>query len=93
MKKFIGDRLGQLAKSDLAKGCIMAMLTALVTAIYTQLNSSEAHIPTVHDLLVMGKSVALVGAVYLMKQLGTNSDGKFLKKEPVPPVKDGEGKE
>lgn len=82
--KLIGDKLFQLAKGDFVKGLIMAMLTSLATAIYQQLTSSAAHLPTGAELLVMLKAAGTVGGIYLTKNFLTSSDDKFLKKEPKP---------
>ncbi len=80
--KLIGEKLFQLAKGDLISGFVMAFLTAIATALYTQLNSDGAHLPTLAELLLMGKAALSVAIIYLLKNFLENSDGKFAKPEP-----------
>ncbi len=84
--KLIGDKLFQLAKDDLLKGFVMAFLTALATAVYTQLNADAMHIPTFAELLLMGKAALSVAIIYLLKNFLSNSDDKFAKPEPKKPT-------
>jgi hypothetical protein len=65
---------------DLGKGIIIAVITAFVTALYQQISAGNV-IPTA-DQLRADAVVALGAAIsYLLKNLVTNSEGKFLTKD------------
>ena len=71
----------QISTSDLFKGFIMAVLTVVVSGLYTALQATPIHFPTWLELQSIGLMGLAAGLAYLMKQFLTNSDGKFLKKE------------
>lgn len=78
--KLIGEKLGQLKSNDLLKGFITAMITVIVTSLYSSIQSGT--IPT--DWLFWKTQLMLglgAGLSYLIKNFLTNSDDKFLKKE------------
>ena len=60
---------------DLVKGLILAVFTAVLTAVYEMLQKSE---------VIEFKKLALAGLIaltaYLIKQLGTDTENKFLGK-------------
>lgn len=69
----------KLAASDLVKSAIMAGLTAIGTLLLPILNSgSFPDLAQLQAALINGVSVA---GIYLLKNLLTNSDDKFLAKE------------
>ena len=71
-----------LGLKDLAKGAIMAILTVIVTGLYTALNAVPPSIPDLPTLENLGAAGLVAGAIYLMKNFLTNSNDQFLKKEP-----------
>lgn len=69
-----------LGLRDIAKGFLVAMLTAIITGLGTVLQNGT--IPTeteLKNLVLIGLSA---GIAYLGKNLLTNSNDQFLKKEP-----------
>lgn len=83
MKTIIGDKIGQLAKSDIVKGFIMAILTVIVTFAYTSIQSGTLPIDAAtwkHEAF-LGMAA---GLSYLIKNIFTNSNDQFLKAEPKP---------
>lgn len=78
--------LFSLGKSDLIKGAIMAALAAIVTGV-TEILTGLTAIPVVYPSLVTLEHLALAGVsafgIYLAKNFLTNSEDKFLKKEPT----------
>lgn len=79
MKK---SNLGNLGSSDFIKGLITAVLTAFCTSLLQVLNNGG--LPTAADLKFSGIAATAAFLGYLLKNLGTNSDDKFLKKENSP---------
>jgi hypothetical protein len=68
---------------DLAKGAIVAIISAVVTAIIPVIESGT--LPTIEQLKAAGWMALTAGVSYLLKNLFTNSDDSFLKGEPVAP--------
>lgn len=64
---------------DIVKGLITSILTAVVSGVYTTVNSGA--IPTPTDLKVISFTGATAGIGYILKNVLTNSDDQFLKKE------------
>lgn len=70
----------RLGKSDLFKGFIMAIGTAIATALIPILQSGTfPDMATLVNALVVGVTA---GLVYLLKNLFTNSQGETFKSEP-----------
>ena len=69
------SKLLKLGKNDYVKGLIVAILTAVLTAIYQTLTTGY---------VVSYKEVATVSVIsaigYILKNLGTNENGEILKK-------------
>jgi hypothetical protein len=78
--------LFNLGKSDLIKGSIMAALSAIVAGV-TEILTGLTSVPVVYPNLVTIEHLVLVGisafGIYLAKNFLTNSEDKFLKKEPT----------
>lgn len=72
----------KLGWKDAGKGFIMAIITAILTGVYTSVQAGQ--IPTTfaqfQPMLMTG---ATAGIGYLIKNLATNSKDEFLKAEPV----------
>lgn len=68
---------------DLAKGAIVAIISAIVTAIIPVIDSGS--LPTFEQLKAAGWMALTAGVSYLLKNLFTNSDDAFMKGEPVQP--------
>jgi hypothetical protein len=66
---------------DLAKGAIVAIISAIVTAVIPVIDSGS--LPTFEQLKAAGWMALTAGVSYLLKNLFTNSDDSFLKGEPV----------
>lgn len=64
---------------DLGKGFIVAALTAVVTGVYTSIQSGT--LPDLATLKTIGMTALLAGISYLCKNLLTNSNDELLKKE------------
>lgn len=80
-KQLIGEKFGQLSLKDLIKGFIMSVLAVLVTYAGQALQTNT--FPTDVHTWVLELKIALgVGIAYILKNLFTNSDDKFLKAEP-----------
>lgn len=69
----------KLETKDWLRGFGMAVGTAILTAVYTSLQSGS--LPTVEELSQLGVVGLTAGVAYILKNLGTNSDDKFLKSE------------
>jgi hypothetical protein len=76
MSKFLNLNL-----SDFAKGLIVAVLTVIVTGIGDIV--ATGGFPTGPQLKIIGLAALSAGIAYIIKNLLTNSEGKFLAKEPV----------
>lgn len=68
---------------DLAKGAVVAIISALVTTIIPVVDSGS--LPTFEQLKSAGWVALTAGVSYLLKNLFTNSDDAFMKGEPVGP--------
>ncbi len=68
---------------DLIKGAIVAIISAIVTAIIPVIDSGS--LPTMEQLKAAGWMALTAGVSYLLKNLFTNSNDSFLKGEPVEP--------
>ncbi len=68
---------------DLAKGAIVAIISALVSAIIPAIDSGT--LPDMAQLKAAGWIALTAGVSYLLKNLFTNSDDAFMKAEPVQP--------
>lgn len=80
MKKLIGDGFLQLKSSDLVKGFIMAVLSVLITWIGQGLQSGV--FPMDKATWILELKIAFgAGIAYLIKNLFTNADDKFLVKD------------
>jgi hypothetical protein len=72
----------KLGLRDLAKGALVAALTAGATGLAEILNIGL--IPTINQGITNATAAASAGVAYLVKNLFTNSKGEILKTEPVP---------
>jgi hypothetical protein len=66
-----------LNKKDFIKGLVMAVLTAVISVVYTSIESGFLEF-NVKSIVIAALSAALA---YIMKNALTNSDDQFLKKE------------
>ena len=64
--------IGQLNWRDLAKGAVLAVLTGILQVIYQSLSASGAI-----DLKAVGISATVALCAYLLKNLGTDANGKL----------------
>ena len=71
--------LGKLSWRDVKKGLILAALTGGLTAIAP---AFSAGVITLATLKAFGIGAGTGLIAYLLKNLGTNSQDEFLKKEP-----------
>ncbi len=62
---------------DLSKGLVMAVLSSVLTIIYSTVNVGSLSF----DWQSIGMAAITSAIAYLMKNLFTNSDGKFLAEE------------
>ncbi len=65
---------------DLIKGVIVAILTVVVAGVSTSLNAGA--LPTESELKTIALAGLAAGGAYLIKNLFTNSNDKFLTNEP-----------
>lgn len=81
--KTIASKLLSLGKSDLIKGLLMAFIGVVLKAVQTGIdtNSFPSTWSQWSTILLMGGKVAVA---YFIKNVFTNSEGKFLTSEPVP---------
>lgn len=63
-----------LNSADFIKGLILAVLTSVLTIVYNTLQAGSL----VFDWKSIGTTALTTAIAYLMKNLLTNSDGKFL---------------
>ena len=69
-----------VGQRDAIKGLILASITAIITGLYTSLQSG--HLPaTADEWKVIGLSAITAGLSYVTKNFLTNSNDQFLKKE------------
>lgn len=66
-----------LNKSDFLKGLIIAVLTAVITVAYNTVQTGTL----AFDWKAISTAAASAALAYIMKNLLTNSDNEFLKKE------------
>ena len=66
-----------LNKKDFIKGLVMAVLTAVISVVYTSIESGSLEF-NLKSIVISALSAALA---YIMKNALTNSDDQFLKKE------------
>ena len=71
-----------LSLKDFAKGFIMAIITVVVTGLYTSLSAAPPHLPTASEWGTLGMMGLGSGIAYCMKNFLTNSEDQFLTKEP-----------
>jgi hypothetical protein len=71
------SKLFKLNLNDFTKGLVVVLLTAVVSTLYQAYISVP---PKVDWNLVLNNSI-LAGLGYILKQVGTNSQGKILKKD------------
>ncbi len=69
------SKLFSLEVKDFIKGLVVTVLTAVLSTLY-QLLSAGGHI----DWKSVGGAAILSGLAYLIKQLGTDTNGKLLGK-------------
>lgn len=71
--------IGKIGWKDILKGVITSVLTIVVSGIVTSLNNGKMpDMATIQPLLLTGLAS---GAGYILKNVLTNSDDQFLKKE------------
>ena len=75
--------LFSLGLKDLGKGFIVAIISSLITGLYTSLSAIPPHFPNVADLKTMGLVALGMGITYLMKNFLTNNSDQFLKKDDI----------
>lgn len=63
--------------ADFGKGLLLAVLTSVLTIVYTTVQSGSLLI----DWTMVGTSALTTGLAYILKNLFTNSDGQTFKKE------------
>lgn len=63
---------------DLGKGLVVAVITAVLTYVYTALEAGDL---TAIDWKVVGTTAIISAVGYLFKNLVTNSDGELTKVE------------
>jgi len=66
-----------LNKKDFIKGLLMAVLTAVISVVYTSIESGSLEF-NLKSVVIAALSAALA---YIMKNALTNSNDQFLKKE------------
>lgn len=64
---------------DLAKAAVLAGIAVATQGLITILDAG--HLPTLADLKQEGTVAAIAAASYLLKNLFTNSEGSFAKKD------------
>jgi len=66
-----------LNKADFIKGLIIAIITAVITLLYNTVQTGSL----TFDWKAISTAAASAALAYIMKNLLTNSDNEFLKKE------------
>jgi len=69
----------KLNLKDITKGFILVFLTSLISLLMTYLDASN--LPTWAEFLISLKVSSIAGLAYILKNLLTNSQDAFLKKE------------
>lgn len=70
----------QIGWQDILKGFIMAVISAILTGVYTSI-SDGTFPPDLEGWKAMGIVALGAGVAYILKNLFTNSEDKFLKRE------------
>lgn len=73
----MGSSIFTLNTGDFLKGLIMAVLSSVITVIYQTIEAGSL----VFDWKAIGTMALTAGLAYIMKNLFTNSNGVFLKRE------------
>lgn len=81
ISRIAGEKFGQLSLKDLVKGFVVAVLTVLLTYTMECINKNSFPMDSATWMLEL-KAALGAGIGYLVKQLFTNSEGKFLVAEP-----------
>ncbi len=71
--------LGSIGLNDFWKSLLLAAFTNVLLELYTIVQSGNW--PTHADLITMSKTTFAIILSYLLKNLGTNNAGQFLKKD------------
>lgn len=75
------SEFGTINWADFGKGLLVAVLTAFLGGILLPLTTPPMHFPTPAEWNAIEVLSGAAAAGYLLKQLGTNSDGKLGKAE------------
>jgi hypothetical protein len=67
-----------LGSKDFLKGLVLAVLTAVITIVYTSIEAGSL----AFDWKAIGMTALSSALAYIMKNLFTNSQGELLKKDP-----------
>jgi hypothetical protein len=67
-----------LGSKDFLKGLVLAVLTAVITIVYTSIEAGSL----AFDWKAIGMTALSSALAYIMKNLFTNSEGELLKKDP-----------
>jgi hypothetical protein len=78
MEKYFSDFL-KINLRDLSRGIVMAILGSVVSALLVIINNGK--LPTLDEWKNVGMLGLMAGISYLLKNLLTNSNDQFLKKE------------
>jgi hypothetical protein len=73
-------KFGTLNLTDIIKGFVVAVITAVLTAVIPLLQSGT--FPTLAQLKTMGLAGLAAGIAYLIKNMLTNSNDELFKTEP-----------
>lgn len=84
MKQFLSE-FGKINYRDIIRSFFNAMITTGIGAVIVIVNSGK--LPTKDELIVIGYVALGAGLGTIGVKTGTNSDGKFLKKEDPVDVK------
>lgn len=68
-----------LDTKDFLKGLVLAVLTAVITIVYTSIEAGNL----AFDWKAIGMTALSSALAYIMKNLFTNSNGDLLKKDPI----------
>jgi hypothetical protein len=71
------SKLFSLNSSDFLKGLLLAVLTSVITIVYSSLQSGSL----TFDYKLIGTTALSSALAYIMKNLVTNSSGEILKSE------------
>ena len=74
--------IGQWHPTDFIKGLYIAIISAVLTTVITMVQQGHL-IPDANGWKQIGGVVMIATMTYLGKQIGTNSQDKFLAKEPI----------